>query len=88
MDELLRLIALELPNGEQKAIAPGGMVLTGGGSNLVGIDEFGQGILKMPVRIGAPQNVYGDDRLKDPAFATALGLLLWGMKPNVKLGKK
>jgi len=88
MDELLRLIALELPNGEQKAIAPGGLVLTGGSSNLAGINEFGQGILKMPVRIGTPQNEYGDDRLKDPAFATALGLLLWGTKPNVKLGKK
>jgi cell division protein FtsA len=88
MDELLRLIALELPNDEQKAIAPGGLVLTGGSSNLVGIDEFGKEILKMPVRIGTPQNVYGDDRLNAPAFATALGLLLWGMKPSVKSGQK
>ena len=88
MDELLRLIALELPNGEQKAIAPGGLVLTGGSSNLAGIAEFGQGILKMPVRVGKPQNLYGDDRLNDPACATALGLLLWGMKPIVKSGQK
>jgi cell division protein FtsA len=88
MDELLRLIALELPNDEQKAIAPGGLVLTGGSSNLVGIDEFGKEILKMPVRIGTPQNVCGDDRLNAPAFATALGLLLWGMKPSVKSGQK
>jgi cell division protein FtsA len=88
MDELLRLIALELPNGEQKTIAPGGLVLTGGSSNLIGMDEFGQGILKMPIRIGKPQNVYGDDRLNDPAYATALGLLLWGMKPSVKSGQK
>jgi cell division protein FtsA len=84
MDELLRLIALELPNGEQKALAPGGLVLTGGSSNLAGIAQFGEGILKMPVRVGKPQNVYGDERLNDPAYATALGLLLWGMKPSVK----
>ena len=55
---------------------------------MVGIDEFGQGILKMPVRVGKPQNVYGDDPLNHPAYATALGLLLWGMKPSVKSGQK
>jgi cell division protein FtsA len=37
----------------------------------------------MPVRVGAPLNVYGiSDQLKDPAYATAVGLLLWGMKPK------
>ena len=47
----------------------------------------GQRSLKMPVRVGAPLNVYGiSDKLKDPAYATAVGLLLWGIKPksNVK----
>jgi cell division protein FtsA len=41
----------------------------------------------MPVRVGSPLNVYGiSDQLSDPAYATAVGLLLWGLKPksNVK----
>jgi cell division protein FtsA len=87
MEELLRLIVLELPSGEQNALVPGGLVLTGGSSNLAGIDALGRDVLKMPVRVGAPLNVYGiSDQLKDPAYATAVGLLLWGMKPksNVK----
>jgi cell division protein FtsA len=87
MEELLRLIVLELPHDEHDALVPGGLVLTGGTSNLAGIDALGREVLKMPVRVGAPLNVYGiSDQLKDPAYATAVGLLLWGMKPksNVK----
>jgi len=83
MEEILRLIVLELPSGEQNALVPGGLVLTGGSSNLAGIDALGRDILKMPVRVGAPLNVYGiSDQLNDPAYSTAVGLLLWGMKPK------
>jgi len=74
----LRLIILELPRGEQDALVPGGLVLTGGSSNLAGIDALGRDVLKMPVRVGAPLNVYGiSDQLSDPAYSTAVGLLLW-----------
>jgi cell division protein FtsA len=83
MEEILRLIILELPNGEQNALVPGGLVLTGGSSNLAGIDALGREILKMPVRVGSPLNIYGiSDQLNDPAYATAVGLLVWGMKPK------
>ena len=88
MEELLRLIIMELPQGEQAALVPGGLVLTGGSSNLAGIDALGREILKMPVRVGAPLNVYGmSDQLNNPAYATVVGLLLWGTKPksNVKV---
>jgi len=86
MEELLRLIVMELPDGEQKALLPGGLILTGGSSNLAGLDTFGSEVLKMPVRLGPPLNRYGDDRLNDPAYATAVGLLLWGIKPRSNLG--
>jgi cell division protein FtsA len=83
MEEILRLIILELPSGEQNALVPGGLVLTGGSSNLAGIDALGREVLKMPVRVGAPLNIYGiSDQLNDPAYATAVGLLVWGMKPK------
>ena len=89
MEELLKLIVLELPSGEQNALVPGGLVLTGGSSNLAGIDALGREVLKMPVRVGAPLSVYGiSDQLKDPAYATAVGLLLWGIKPKSNVGAK
>ena len=89
MEELLRLIVMELPQGEYASLVPGGLVLTGGSSNLAGIDALGREVLKMPVRVGAPLNVYGiSDQLSDPAYATAVGLLLWGMKPKSNLKTK
>lgn len=83
IEEVLRLIILELPRGEQDALVPGGLVLTGGSSNLPGIDALGREILKMPVRIGGPMNIPGlNDNLTDPAYSTVVGLLLWGIKPK------
>jgi cell division protein FtsA len=83
VEEILRLIILELPRSEYEALIPAGLVLTGGSSNLSGIDMLGRDILRLPVRIGIPINVTGiADMLHNPAFATSVGLLLWGMKPK------
>jgi cell division protein FtsA len=81
VEELMRLIMLELPRSEYATLVPAGLVLTGGSSNLSGIDALGRQILQLPVRVGAPTNIYGiSDTLCDPAYATAVGLILWGTK--------
>ncbi len=83
VEEILRLIMLELPRAEYEALVPAGLVLTGGSSNLSGIDALGRDLVRLPVRIGTPANMYGiTDILHDPAYATSVGLLLWGMKPR------
>jgi cell division protein FtsA len=83
MEELLRLIIMGLPQDEKNVLLPGGLALTGGGSNLAGIQALGNEILKMPLRISAPLNVYGaGDQLNDPAYSTAIGLLNWGIIPK------
>lgn len=81
VEELLKLILLELPRSEYEALVPTGLVLTGGCANLAGIDVLGRDILRLPVRIGVPTKMYGiTDTLRDPAYATGVGLLLWGAK--------
>ncbi len=81
VDEILRLILLELPQSEYKALVPAGLVLTGGSSNLSGIDVLGREILRLPVRVGRPTNISGiTDVLHNPAYSTGVGLLLWGAK--------
>jgi cell division protein FtsA len=78
VEELLRLIVLELPQGDYGDLIPAGIVLTGGGANLPGIAELGRQITRLPVRIGTPPALYGvSDVLNDPAYATGVGLLLW-----------
>lgn len=81
VEEILRLILLELPHSEHEMLVPGGLVLTGGSSNLSGLDVLGQDILQLPVRVGTPINIHGiTDALRDPAYATSVGLLLWGAR--------
>jgi cell division protein FtsA len=81
VDELMRLLVLELPHSDIPKIIPSGIVLTGGAANLPGIAELAQEVTRMPVRVGVPVSLYGvSDSLRDPAYATSVGLLLWKMK--------
>ncbi len=81
VEELIRLILLELPRSEYETLVPAGLVLTGGSSNLSGIDALGRDILRLPVRVGTATGIYGiTDTLHNPAYATSVGLLLWGAK--------
>ena len=85
VEEIIRLILLELPRSEYEELVPAGLVLTGGSSNLSGIETLGRDILRLPVRVGIPTRMYGiTDALRDPAYATSVGLLLWGAKHEGK----
>ncbi|GAI99402.1 unnamed protein product, partial [marine sediment metagenome] len=85
VEEIIRLILLELPRSEHEELVPAGLVLTGGSSNLPGIEALGRDILRLPVRVGIPTRMYGiTDALRDPAYATSVGLLLWGAKHEGK----
>ncbi len=81
VEELVRLIMMELPRTDYAKFIPAGLVLTGGSSNLPGIAEVAQEIAHVPVRVGEPVSLFGvSDELRDPAYATAVGLLLWKMR--------
>jgi len=81
VEEIMKLILLELPSSEYETLVPAGLVLTGGSSNLAGIATLGREILQLPVRVGTPANMGGiGDTLCDPAYATSAGLLIWGAK--------
>lgn len=81
MEELLKLILLEMPSSDYLALAPAGLVLTGGSSNMRGLMDLAQAELRIPVRIGEPAGVYGvTDILANPAYATGVGLLLFGIR--------
>jgi len=85
VEEILKLILLEMPNSEYETLVPAGLVLTGGSSNLAGMAALGRDILRLPVRVGIPTDMYGiADVLQDPAYATSVGLLLWGTKHDDK----
>jgi cell division protein FtsA len=80
IEEIVRLVMLELPQTEYAQLVPSGLVFTGGSSNLSGIDALARNMINLPVRVGAPTNLAGiPPTLRDPAYATAVGLILWAV---------
>ncbi len=81
IEEIFKLVNKEiLKTGYRDLVAPG-VVLTGGTSLLDGISETAGQILNLPVRVGYPNTVGGlSEIVKSPVYATAVGLLLYGMK--------
>ncbi|RMH38944.1 MAG: cell division protein FtsA [Deltaproteobacteria bacterium] len=58
-----------------------GVVITGGSTSLPGMTEVCEDILEVPARTGAPKGFGGlIDVVKGPEFATAVGLVRYGMQ--------
>jgi cell division protein FtsA len=65
-------------------LASSRMVLTGGGSELTGMREIAAQWLNRQVRLGAPLPIAGmPEAARSPAFATAIGLLNYALKPDI-----
>jgi len=80
-EEIITLILREVKRSGYDGLLAAGLVLCGGSAELAGFGDLAQNLLRMPVRVGTPQNLQGlTDVLESPAYATAVGLLLWGMR--------
>lgn len=78
--ELFELINEELKGSGLADQIAAGVVLTGGTAKIEGAIELAEDIFQMPVRLGQPQEVKGlYDYVSDPSYATAVGLLHYGM---------
>ncbi len=81
LDEIFQLVRRELRQIGKDTLLPGGVVLTGGGANMPGIEEFAKQALGLPVVIGRPEGLTGIiDRISDPAYAAPVGLMLENMQ--------
>jgi len=79
VEEALMILAKSLDKSALKDQIGAGIILTGGMTKLKGIRELAQSIFSsMPVRIAYPNDIGGlFEELKDPAFSTVIGLLLY-----------
>ena len=81
LEESISMIFTGLPRVEWETWEPTSLVLCGGTSNLPGIATLGQELLQQPVRVGKPRGLPEEiESFGDPAYATGIGLLLWGAK--------
>lgn len=83
--EIISLIQAEIGNSGYDGLLPAGVVLTGGGAQLEGMADLAAEYLKIPVRIGVPWDIEGlVDSISAPAYAAAVGLLLWGTRTSAE----
>lgn len=88
LTEIFELVNKELKAIHRQELLPAGAVLVGGGAKLPGIVDLAKNVLGLPVQIGFPKNLEGlADKVSDPIYATAVGLVLWGLdKQKTKSG--
>ncbi len=79
-EETLMILAKSLEKSELKDLIGAGIVLTGGMTKLEGLRELASAIFdNIPARIAKPKDMDGlFENLKDPSYATAIGLILYG----------
>lgn len=80
VEEIFELVEKELKKIHKSRKLPGGVVLVGGTANLPGIAEYTKEKLQLASRVGTPESISGlVDTVEDPAYMTAVGLMLLDM---------
>ncbi|GAC1567188.1 MAG: hypothetical protein NVS3B14_12460 [Ktedonobacteraceae bacterium] len=81
VEELFEMVHEEIKKSGYDGLLPAGLVVTGGTAELPGILDVAGQILDLPARIGSPLGLHGlADSISRPAYATSVGLLLWGLR--------
>jgi cell division protein FtsA len=79
--EIFVMVKDELRAIGRDGMLPAGAILTGAGSKMPGCLDLAREVLGLPVQIGFPTEVEGVvDKIDDPAYATAIGLAVWGAR--------
>lgn len=93
VEEIMRNVKRKINNDDMKeSLISSGVVLTGGTAKLRDIKILAEDILGLPVRIGRPivsdDNLGFADVLRDPSFATAVGIIKYSVKNGKTLSKE
>jgi len=76
--EIFSLVKREIQKTQYDDNLAGGLVLTGGASQMPGMVELGDEILNLPVRLGQPRGIQGlKSILESPALASVYGLAVF-----------
>jgi cell division protein FtsA len=80
VEEMLELVHKEIKRSGYDGLLRAGAVITGGGSQIEGLQAVAQTILDCPVRLAKPEFLTGmADTLKNPSYSTSVGLLRTGL---------
>ena len=83
LEEIFAMVNKELKLIGKERLLPAGAVITGGTAKLPGCVDLAKNILALPSQTGFPIPLGGlVDKIDDPAFATVIGLVLWGQEES------
>lgn len=83
MEEIIELVHAEIITSGYSSKLAGGIVITGGGSQLANIQQLFEYMTGMDARIGYPNEHLGKSKveaIKSPMYATTVGLVLSGFR--------
>ena len=88
-EELFRLVHRELQRSGFEQLIASGVVLTGGAAKMEGVVELAEEVFHMPVCLAVPSGVAGlTDIVRNPIYATGMGLLMYGWREELEHGGK
>ncbi len=88
-EELFRLVQRELQRSGFEQLIASGVVLTGGAAKMEGVVELAEEVFHMPVCLAVPNGVAGlADIVRNPIYATGVGLLMYGWREELEHGGK
>ena len=88
-EELFRLVQRELQRSGFEQLIASGVVLTGGAAKMEGVVELAEEVFHMPVCLAVPSGVAGlTDIVRNPIYATGVGLLMYGWREELEHGGK
>jgi len=87
LEEIFKMVDKELQKIDRSGLLPAGVVITGGGAKLPGLVEVAKKEFRLPSSVGKPQDfVSAIDKINDPSYSTAIGLVVWGLALREKGG--
>ena len=85
VEEIMTLAHKEILRSGFDELLTSGIVLSGGSVLLDGMSDLAEDIFGLPVRIGSPKGVGGlVDVVNSPAYATGVGLVLYGARDEAR----
>ena len=86
LEEILEEVRARLDDAGFQHLPARRIVLTGGGAQLVGVEEIAGRVLGQQVRIGKPMRIAGlPQATTGPGFSAAVGLALYAARPQDEL---
>ncbi|MFH1145653.1 MAG: cell division protein FtsA [bacterium] len=89
LEEIFSLVQKELAKVNRNGMLPAGLVFTGGGAKLPDLISAARSYFKLPASLGQSKDTPSiSEQLYDPEYATAYGLILWGLKHRARLSPR